>query len=493
MKATKKVLPVVATALAALATSCSSDALGTEGEKSSGNGEMKTVSLTASTGGGSSTRVGMDNEERKVSFYWQKGDAIYVQTKNGSNYSGAKFSTEAETGSTTATFNGQISENAELGGYAVSPYNENHRFTSETSLTYHLPDSYSDYTVTSTDFEENSANDTHIPLLGKVADGKATFTHLGGLAVITVDQMPAATGTLTVTASQQLAGNFTVDLSAETPTLAAQTSTTGNTVTFTYQGATANSTGVFFLPLAAGSYSNVTITLNGKTVKYGNLYVPRASVNGIKLYRYNDGYEKFAIVNGTSYTSDYYTFVDLGLPSGLLWATANVNDGNGEYFAWGEIASRTNVGEANYKFTKTPATLEAEDDAATRIIGNGMRMPSKADFEELMDENNCTWEVVNLNGANRFESYKVTSKKNGNSINFATGGIYYSSPLGLHGKNHHCYFWSSTLNEGSTPYGRYAWCMRLQLKVVDFWDYCHRYYLMNIRAVSDHATSASNK
>lgn len=99
-----------------------------------------------------------------------------------------------------------------------------------------------------------------------------------------------------------------------------------------------------------------------------------------------------------------HSFIDLGLPSGLLWADRNVGassplDG-GDYFAWGETEPKETYSEANYKwwngsFTKYNSfdqklILESEDDAATVNWGKECRTPSIADFRELV--NYCTWE-----------------------------------------------------------------------------------------------------
>ena len=102
--------------------------------------------------------------------------------------------------------------------------------------------------------------------------------------------------------------------------------------------------------------------------------------------------------------------VDLGLPSGNLWALCNIGatkpNEAGSKFAWGEIESKTTFTQNNYKWPYTyeyqttsmtkpvmcptkyfPAdelmTLEAEDDAAHVILGGNWCIPSPSDFNEL--------------------------------------------------------------------------------------------------------------
>lgn len=99
-----------------------------------------------------------------------------------------------------------------------------------------------------------------------------------------------------------------------------------------------------------------------------------------------------------------HAFIDLGLPSGLLWADRNVGASSplngGDYFAWGETEPKETYSEANYKwwngsFSKYNSfdhklILEAEDDAASVNWGKECRTPSIADFRELVKV--CTWE-----------------------------------------------------------------------------------------------------
>ena len=110
--------------------------------------------------------------------------------------------------------------------------------------------------------------------------------------------------------------------------------------------------------------------------------------------------------------SDTHEYVDLGLPSGTLWATTNIQDANGNelYFAWGEIQGYTaeqvgtdkNFSWNDYKFgtidniSKYNASdgkrvLDAEDDAATQLWGSDWKMPTKAQFDELRANTEYEW------------------------------------------------------------------------------------------------------
>ena len=128
-------------------------------------------------------------------------------------------------------------------------------------------------------------------------DNKIEFKHIGGLAVIRIDNMPFASGTLTVTADQQLSGDFTIaDLAATDPQIATDEDAfdVDKTVTYTFEDATTNAAGVFYLPLATGDYTNVKISLaqtdaSGlSSVTYDKLSVTRAGVQALAL-KYSDG------------------------------------------------------------------------------------------------------------------------------------------------------------------------------------------------------------
>ena len=159
------------------------------------------------------------------------------------------------------------------------------------------------------------------------------------------------------------------------------------------------------------------------------------------------------IING-------HRFVDLGLPSGLLWATCNVgaitaaDDGN--FYAWGETTTKENYDWDTYKYgtssnltkynkTDGKTVLDKEDDAAYVNWGSSCRMPTRVDFDELRNTDNCTWTWTSMttSSGSSISGYKVTSKKNGNSIFLPASGYRYGSDLYIHGS--YGDYWSSTL------------------------------------------------
>ena len=169
-----------------------------------------------------------------------------------------------------------------------------------------------------------------------------------------------------------------------------------------------------------------------------------------------------------------YEYVDLGLPSGTLWAKCNIGaekeSDYGLYFAWGEVdgykdaSSGKSFSPDDYKFKNGDAcdgkftkydssdnltTLLLEDDAAGVNMGGSWHMPSKEQCEELINSSYTTITWTTVNGIN---GRLITSKTNNNTLFLpASGGCLWGS-VGSVGSGG--YYWSSSLGEDD-PYG--AW------------------------------------
>ena len=147
--------------------------------------------------------------------------------------------------------------------------------------------------------------------------------------------------------------------------------------------------------------------------------------------------------------------VDLGLPSGTLWASWNVGatapEEYGGYYAWGETEEKTSYNEDTYKYYDQTwqeyinigdEISGTEYDVAHVMWGDGWCMPTKAQIQELID--NCTWEWISYNGT--VNGYKIIGT-NGNRIFIPAAGFLHSTSLygeGIYGR-----YWSGTLNSGS--------------------------------------------
>ncbi len=235
--------------MAALATSCSED-LGGE--------STQNVRLDAS--------VSVENTRaaflKSGDFYWQTGDKIGVitGTQDGDNTKFTALTLTAGAGTGSATFEGTIA--GKLGSYAIYPYSDSQTLSNGT-LSYTFPSSYTYSKVDQTFFPTAKDGNSYNPaMLASISNNNVAFKHLGGVFCIQVESMPCESGTLTLTTDQSLCGTYSTSVSAETPELKTEstTSTTNNTVTINFSGATTGQTGVFYIPVPTCTYTNATVT-----------------------------------------------------------------------------------------------------------------------------------------------------------------------------------------------------------------------------------------
>lgn len=211
-----------------------------------------------------------------------------------------------------------------------------------------------------------------------------------------------------------------------------------------------------------------------------------------------------------------HAYVDLGLPSGLLWATCNVGAENpedyGDYFVWGETEPYYSEGNAqstasdiwktgksagyywfsykwcnghyntmtkyctssSYGTVDNKTVLDPEDDVAHVKWGGNWRMPTKAEQDELLTQ--CTWTWTQLNGVN---GYKVSSKQQGNTnyLFLPAAGYRYDSSLYRVGS--YGVYWSSSLGASDS---NDAYRVSFDSSYVDGGSHC-RYYGRSVRPV----------
>lgn len=172
-----------------------------------------------------------------------------------------------------------------------------------------------------------------------------------------------------------------------------------------------------------------------------------------------------------NFDNNGYDYVDLGLPSGTLWATMNVGASNpldyGLYFKWGETKGyAANQAEIvytidNYKlsintsdidsFTKynsEKTILKLEDDAAHVNMGGDWHMPSPKQINELLDNTTSEWTTLNNVSYMTFTSKKDTSK----SIFIPAAGYTMNSGL-VYGNGIEGNFWPSMLSDNHISNG----------------------------------------
>ncbi|MBO7069080.1 MAG: hypothetical protein J6W52_10480 [Bacteroidaceae bacterium] len=196
---------------------------------------------------------------------------------------------------------------------------------------------------------------------------------------------------------------------------------------------------------------------------------------------------------------DGHEYVDLGLPSGTLWATCNVGaskpEETGYSLAWGETSGKSFFSWGYYKYSKPSATgmtkyctnssdgyngftdnlteLLPEDDAATTYWGAKWQMPSLDQIKELINNEYTTAEWTTVNDVN---GYMITSKINGKRIFLPAAGYRYNSSFSSVGYDG--YYWSRSLSGKCTT----AFRLLFSSRYISYtnWD---RYYGHSIRPV----------
>ena len=209
--------------------------------------------------------------------------------------------------------------------------------------------------------------------------------------------------------------------------------------------------------------------------------------------------------------------VDLGLPSGIKWASynlgANAPEDFGDFFAWGEeepyysskdLSAWKDGKTQGYKWTSytwcngssstltryntdsakgtvdNKTVLAPDDDAAYAELGGNWRMPTEAEWSELMA--NCTWTWTEQGGVS---GRLVTSNTNGNSIFLPAAGYLENKLQYFAGSS--AGYWSSSLNSASPDRARYMDFASNSRSITN----ANRYWGLSIRPVSDEGVRVS--
>ena len=237
------------------------------------------------------------------------------------------------------------------------------------------------------------------------------------------------------------------------------------------------------------------------------IYVPAESV---ELYKSATCWSEYA---DRIYAIGTPVAVDLGLPSGLKWASFNLGASKpeeyGDYYAWGEIepyyssldpltwkeGKEDGYNWSSYKwcmgsdktltkycsnssygyngFTDTKTVLDLEDDAASVNLGGNWRMPTDTDWTELRE--NCIWTWTTQNGV----TGRLVTASNGNSIFFPAAGYRYDTYLGYAVSDG--YYWSSSLITGD-PYR--TWYIGFDSGGIRRYGF-YRYFGLSVRPVTE--------
>lgn len=519
--------------LAASVVSCSNEETAFE------NTEKVTMNLPQFEDEASATRTSIEvSSSDQISYKWGVGDVLGIYPDAGTQVAFELSASSLSADGLSATFDGGAW--ALKGGhsyYAYFPFSYD-CFSASVNKT-NIPISYlgqkqSAFGDTSNagQYDFNAAG----PTSSTTGSLSFNFVRLGALLRVKFTLPATATyKTLTLNAgSSVIPVKGTVNLAASSIAFTPKDYASSLSVDLNNASGTVGQTAYVYMMLppmilkTQGKTMTVTLSYgDGKSTTY-NICAAGTTTENTPDFKANTRYKRDAVYvsgdpEGTmsggddeeeSNMENGHEYVDLGLPSGLKWATMNVGattpEGYGDYFAWGETEPYYTAGHsqdnpcsswktgktagydwASYKWcngsedTQTKycksssygivdniTTLELADDAAYKNWGGSWRMPTKAEQDEL--RTNCTWTWTTQNGVS---GYKVSSKTNSNSIFLPAAGGRWGSDLGRAGSFGDC--WSSSLRESLS---NDAYCLLFYSSGVD-WSYSYRYGGLSVRAV----------
>ena len=212
--------------------------------------------------------------------------------------------------------------------------------------------------------------------------------------------------------------------------------------------------------------SSPTLSVNGSAAKpiklYGNA-MPMGKVHANTILVMNYDGTQFNVIAIQSQTAAAPTgFVDLALPSGLLWCEHNVGAASpyedGLYFSWGNITGHTGTDGYDFgtsndgPYASTPGAALTGNiptngtyDAARHNMGAPCRMPTTGEFQEL--NSNCDSEWTDEDGV---AGRRFTSRINGNSIFFPASGNRDGTGLNYRGSSGN--YWSASLHSAANGF-----------------------------------------
>jgi hypothetical protein len=186
-----------------------------------------------------------------------------------------------------------------------------------------------------------------------------------------------------------------------------------------------------------------------------------------------------------------YEVVDLGLPSGKLWASCNIGAENpwnfGLYFSYGNVDGHefgtynfSNYYSSSMGKNAPTAITSTQYDAATVNMGSPFHIPTNNDYDELV--NNTTHEFFVYNGT---KGMKFMKKGNNSVFIFLPYGGYYNNSSQYSAQNATTMFYSTSNAKDST----YASLFRIYLEnnnwvIQNRFGWGNRYTGLTIRPVS---------
>lgn len=393
---------------------------------------------------------------------WQLGDTLGIYPIGGDQVA---FPISEGEGTSTARFNGGSWALRSTYQYAAYyPFDRHNVFVQEDRLAF-------DYTG---QVQDGDGAMTHLGAYDFLAAG-ATDTDEEGAVDLTLNHLgcfvrmqltiPEANTLKTVRVASNnvpFVVKGTVNLSSATPEFTPVATSTYTEIKLENVTVEADETVTIYMMMAPVDLSNsiLTFTVAGNGgVSYSQTLNAGKNMEAGNAYNYALTLDK---------DDSQYVAVDLGLPSGLKWASFNVGatvpEEYGDYYAWGEVSTKSDYLQATYEHFRIETGTDAdgfdseeqiwenlgdisgtEYDVAHMKWGGSWRMPTHSEFQELY--NYCTWK---WGAKNTVYGYKVTGS-NGNWIFLPAAGCRFNTYLSRDGS--YGFYWSSTQNGQSYAFG----------------------------------------
>ncbi len=303
---------------------------------------MGQVTFTASIEDNPASRTTVDTYGGQGIINWATGDAISVLNTNN-DFDTFTLSSGANT--SKASFVGTFAEGTDAGSIAIYPAG-NHSYDG-TTLTVDLPTSYGN---TNTPYTPN-ANVLMIAHRSEEDGKELYFKHLGGVLFFNVEVPAGATSVSLIAKNKSICRKFDVVESGsdyvinEARNQNINYPLATNTVTHYFKAFDTKRTETFYFPVPTGEYKDFVITVGGNE----GLAIEAITFNTAQSLS-RTTIARLKSISGLALQQEY---VDLGLPSGTLWAKYNVGAVTevdyGKYYAWGEIAPKTQFSWTTYK------------------------------------------------------------------------------------------------------------------------------------------------
>lgn len=454
------------------------------------------------------TRTAYSVDGSGFHFQWAEGDALGIYPIGGDQ---VKFPISKGDGASSATFDGGAWKlRSEYQYAAYYPFSTDNYTIDQRAL----PVSFVGQTQNGNGSTAHLGAYDYLACTATTPDAAGgvdlTMKHLGAFLRLQLTMPKADTYSSVVLESDGAkfvtAGTF--NLTAATPTITPTVTSSTYTISLTNVATTDKNQVVTVYAIVAPanlSTSNIKVTVHGTGL---TTYVQTVSgKNFVARSAYNIAVETFP--SGTNASGEDvsweepsnmengHEWVDLGLPSGLKWATMNIGANSteeyGDYYTWGETETKEVYSWGTYKYCNGSSSsltkycnnsdygtvdnktiLDPKDDVAHMKWGGAWRMPSKAELDELCKK--CTWTWTTFGDK---DGCKVVGP-NGNYI-FLPAASYINSSSSSEMTGHGLY-WAS-----SYEVGQYACCLTFSLYYgtvrVDATGYASRHCGLSVRAV----------